>query len=194
MLTKQLYLETCHKTLHVLKNAGIELSVDEMNNIEIVEYGLGMIDEIGLQLVVYENNDQYCAKELVLFSHQTCPEHKHPPIADKVGKKETFRCRKGEVYLYVEGDSEETIKAIIPKSKKDCFTVFNEIILRPGDQFTIPSNTLHWFQSGPEGAVISEFSSSSYDEGDIYTDPEIDAGVKRTVSCDESDSWKCVGV
>ena len=34
-------------------------------------------------------------------------------------------------------------------------------------------DTLHWFQAGPEGAVISEFSTRSFDEYDIFTDPRI---------------------
>ena len=34
-------------------------------------------------------------------------------------------------------------------------------------------NTRHWFQGGPEGAVISEFSTTSYDEYDVFTDPNI---------------------
>jgi D-lyxose ketol-isomerase len=48
-----------------------------------------------------------------------------------------------------------------------------EVVLQPGDQFTIPPNTLHWFQAGPEGAVVSEFSTHSTDENDIFTDPRI---------------------
>jgi D-lyxose ketol-isomerase len=32
---------------------------------------------------------------------------------------------------------------------------------------------LHWFQAGPEGAVISEFSTQSRDEADVFTDPRI---------------------
>lgn len=32
---------------------------------------------------------------------------------------------------------------------------------------------LHWFQAGDEGAVVSEFSSTSRDEFDIFTDPRI---------------------
>jgi len=32
---------------------------------------------------------------------------------------------------------------------------------------------LHWFQAGPEGAIISEFSTQSHDETDIFTDPDI---------------------
>ena len=30
------------------------------------------------------------------------------------------------------------------------------------------------FQSGPEGAIVSEFSTPSHDELDIFTDPRID--------------------
>ena len=59
------------------------------------------------------------------------------------------------------------------------FTCMKEIVLKPGEQYTIMPNTLHWFQAGPEGAVVSEFSTKSRDEFDIYTDPRIDAAGKR---------------
>jgi D-lyxose ketol-isomerase len=48
-----------------------------------------------------------------------------------------------------------------------------EMTLRPGDQFTIPPDTLHWFRAGGDGAVVSEFSSRSTDENDVFTDPNI---------------------
>jgi D-lyxose ketol-isomerase len=51
--------------------------------------------------------------------------------------------------------------------------VWHEIVLRPGDQYTLPPNTLHWFQAGDKGAIVSEFSSTSTDENDLYTDPRI---------------------
>ncbi len=71
----------------------------------MADLGLDDIRHVGLQVVVYENNDRYCAKELVLLPRQICPEHKHPPIDHRnVGKQETFRCRWGKVYLYVAGD------------------------------------------------------------------------------------------
>ncbi|MHB1630169.1 MAG: D-lyxose/D-mannose family sugar isomerase, partial [Bacilli bacterium] len=53
------------------------------------------------------------------------------------------------------------------------YTVFCEIELKPGDQYTIAPDTLHWFQAGAEGAVVSEFSSTSRDESDMFTDPRI---------------------
>jgi D-lyxose ketol-isomerase len=48
--------------------------------------------------------------------------------------------------------------------------------LWPGHQHTIPPNTLHRFQAGPEGAVASEVSTASRDELDVSTH----ARVRRT--------------
>jgi len=102
---------------------------------------------------------------------QTCPEHMHVDTNGQPGKEETFRCRYGEVYLYVEGDNNSAnIKAELPDST---FSVFQEIVLKEGEQYTIMPKTLHWFQAGPNGAVISEFSTRSTDETDFFTDREI---------------------
>jgi D-lyxose ketol-isomerase len=137
----------------MLDEAGIVLTDAERAGIEVADFGLGRLDELGLQLVVYVNTDRVCAKELVLFPGQTCPEHRHPPVEGSPGKEETFRCRTGGVVLWVHGRG--------------------EILLRPGDQFTIPPDTLHWFRAGDEGAIVSEFSTRSRDETDVYTDPRI---------------------
>lgn len=156
-----------------LDRVGIELTPEERANIEVAEFGLDELEQTGLELVVYVNTDRYCAKELVLFPRQTCPEHRHPPVGDNPGKMETFRCRWGKVWLYVEGDPTPDIQARVPEGGEAYYTVFHEIELLPGDQYTIPPNTLHWFQAGDEGAVVSEFSSTSRDEFDIFTDTRI---------------------
>ncbi len=156
-----------------LNRAGIVLSPDEAANIEVADMGLGELEATGLQLVVYVNTERVCAKELVLFPRQTCPEHRHPPIGDEPGKEETFRCRWGTVYLYVEGEPAPNPIARPPAGRESTYTVWHEVVLHPGDQWTIPPNTLHWFQSGDEGAVVSEFSTRSRDEYDIFTDPQI---------------------
>jgi len=172
-ITRKEYEEARRKVLQMLEKAGIVLNEYEKQNIEVADFGLGDLKNIGLQVVVYVNTDRYCAKELILFPRQTCPEHRHPPIYGGQGKMETFRCRWGTVYLYVEGPPTKNIKARLPKGREKYFTVFHEVILKPGDQFTIPPNTKHWFQAGDEGAIVSEFSSTSYDEFDIFTDPEV---------------------
>jgi D-lyxose ketol-isomerase len=161
------------RAAEMLKNAGIVLTPKEIDEIEVAELGLGELERTGLELVVYVNTDRYCAKELVLFPRQTCPEHRHPPVASEPGKMETFRCRWGRVWLCTEGEPTPTPRARVPKGSEQYYTVFHEIELNPGDQYTIPPNTLHWFQAGDEGAIVSEFSSTSRDETDIFTDPRI---------------------
>jgi D-lyxose ketol-isomerase len=137
----------------MLADAGIALTPLEREQIEIADFGLGRLDEVGLQIVVYVNTDRVCAKELVLFPHQHCPEHRHPPVEGEPGKEETFRVRRGVVHLHVEGAG--------------------TVVLAPGEQYTIPPNTLHSFEAGAEGAIVSEFSTTSRDALDVFTDPQI---------------------
>ncbi|HLT48217.1 MAG TPA: D-lyxose/D-mannose family sugar isomerase [Rubricoccaceae bacterium] len=173
MLTRSQLEQARARAAEALAEAGIALTDAERATIEVADFGLGDLDRTGLELVVYENNDRYCAKELVLFPRQTCPEHRHPPVGDDPGKRETFRCRRGVVWLYVEGAPAASPKARVPAGDEAHYTVFHEVELHPGDQYTIPPNTLHWFQAGDEGAVVSEFSSTSRDEFDVFTDPRI---------------------
>ena len=159
----------------ILDHAGITLTPQEQQGIEIADFGLGEFEETGLALVVYHNDDKYCAKELVLLPGQTCPQHQHPPLPalNYAGKQETFRCRWGEVYLYVDGAAAENPSAIPPQRRSQHYTVWHEIRLRPGEQHTIPPHSWHWFQAGAEGAVVSEFSTRSVDEADLFSDSDI---------------------
>jgi D-lyxose ketol-isomerase len=173
MLKRSEWKKAQEQTARMFEQAGIVLTEDEKAAIEIAEFGLNDLQRQGLELITYINTDRYCAKELVLFPRQTCPEHKHPPVGNDPGKMETFRCRWGKVWLYVEGEPAASPKAIVPEGSEPYYTVFHEIELNPGEQYTIPPNTLHWFQAGDEGAIVSEFSSTSRDEFDIFTDPRI---------------------
>jgi D-lyxose ketol-isomerase len=152
MISREEQREAREYAAQQLEAAGIVLADEERAAIEVADFGLGQLRETGLLLLVYVNTDRYCAKELVLYPRQTCPEHRHPPFDGTPGKEETFRCRRGSVDLYVEGE---------------------RISLQPGDQHTVPPNTSHWFQAGGEGAVVSEFSSTSRDDLDVFTDPRM---------------------
>ena len=77
--------------------------------------------------------------------------------------------------MYVDGEPTENIKAKLPTTKT---TVRHEVVLNPGEQYTIMPYTKHWFQAGEEGAVISEFSTRSTDETDCFTDERL---VRATV-------------
>lgn len=173
MLTHQDKAAAQARARSFFDRAGIVLTGVEVAAIEIADFGLGELQETGLELITYVNTERVCAKELVLFPHQTCPEHRHPPIDGEPGKEETFRCRWGTVYLYVAGPATPKPQRVPPRGREQTYTVWHEIILQPGEQFTIAPDTLHWFQSGDEGAVVSEFSTRSRDEVDIFTDPDI---------------------
>jgi len=173
MVTKQQYEQARLKTLEFFDKASIVLTEQEKNNIEVADFGLNELETTGLEVITYINTDRVCAKELVLFPGQTCPEHRHPPVEGEPGKEETFRCRWGEVYLYVPGEATPNPKATAPKGREKWYNVWHEIVLKPGEQYTLSPNTLHWFQAGKDGAIVSEFSTKSRDESDVFTDPEI---------------------
>ena len=162
--------EIVRLTAEFFNKAGIVITNEEAERLEIADFGLNDLENTGLQILTYVNTERCCAKELVLFPNQTCPEHLHPPVNGKEGKEETFRCRFGRVYLYIDGEPSQNPAAVPPKG---VYTVFNEIILNPGQQYTLPPETKHWFKAGPDGAVISEFSTKSMDEADIFTDSRI---------------------
>jgi len=173
-MKKQDHRNYRERALGFLRKAHITITPAEARAMEVTDFGLEDPEHIGLELVIYENNDRYCAKELVMFPGQICPEHRHPPLtATNPGKRETFRCRWGKVFLYVDGPPTRRPKGRVPAERRDYFTVWHEIVLNPGDQYTLPSDTLHWFQAGPGGAVVSEFSSPSDDASDIFTDPGV---------------------
>ena len=135
-----------------LAACGIVLTDAERDAIEVADFGLSRLREAGLMVLVYVNTDRYCAKELVLYPGQTCPEHRHPPFDGGPGKEETFRCRRGLVRLHVDG---------------------RELVLGAGEQFTIPPDTLHSFTAGAEGALVDENSETSRDDLDVFTDPQV---------------------
>jgi len=171
MITRREQKEFLDEAIEYLKKAGIVVTQKEIDSIEIADYGLSDLKNSGLAILVYVNTDRVCAKELIMLPNQTCPQHRHPPVYDEHGKEETFRCRWGKVYLYEEGEKTENPKCSPPKGSEEHYTVWNEIELNPGEQYTLLPNRWHWFQSGPEGAVVSEFSTKSRDELDEFTDP-----------------------
>lgn len=173
MITQQEYHRAIERSIQLLKNAGIVTTPEEKANIEVADFGLNELEKTGLEIITYVNTQRVCAKELMMFPRQTCPEHRHPPVAGQHGKEETFRCRWGIVYLYVPGEETPQRSAQPPAGSEAYYTVKHEVCLRPGDQYTLMPGTPHWFQAGPDGAVVSEFSTRSTDEADIFTDPRI---------------------
>ncbi len=162
-----------------IRAAGMVVSPAEEQALEIADFGLGRFEQFGLAILVYVNTDRCCAKELVMLPGQICPEHRHPPIAEakEPGKEETFRVRAGQVSLFLPGAADAGMRAqalaLLPEDKRSTVTVYRRVDLGPGQQCTLPPNTPHWFAAGPQGAVVSEFSTRSRDEADVFTDHAI---------------------
>lgn len=173
MITQQQYQKAVERTTELLKAAGIVITPEEKGRIEVADFGLNELEKTGLEIITYVNTERVCAKEIMMFPHQTCPEHLHPAVGGQLGKEETFRCRWGTVYLYVPGAETAQRSAQPPAGSEAYYKAKHEICLRPGDQYTMTPGIPHWFQAGPEGAVVSEFSTRSTDEADVFTDPRI---------------------
>ena len=177
MISPQEYQKASERAVGLYAKAGIALTEEEKRSIEVADFGLGDLDRIGLEVLVYVNTSRVCAKELVMFPGQTCPEHRHPARGTSPGKEETFRCRWGRVYLYVPEKEDEPRTAGL-EAHRQYLTVGHQIVLNPGDQYTLAPDTLHWFRAGEQGAVVSEFSTTSTDEQDLFTDPRINRFTK----------------
>lgn len=174
MLTRKQVETIKQESADWMLKSGIVLTAEERDRLEIADFGLSDFNETGLVLHVYVNTERVCAKELVMYPHQTCPEHFHPKISESnPGKEETFRCRAGKVFLYVPGPRSPQPQAVIPKGQEVYYTVWHEIVLNPGDQYTLRPNIKHWFQAGPDGAIVTEFSTTSLDQFDQFTHPDI---------------------
>jgi D-lyxose ketol-isomerase len=173
MLTEKQIKEARREAMVYFHKAGLIVTPKEMEGIEVADFGFGDLLRIGLAVVVYVNTERVCAKELVMFPGQTCPEHVHPTKNGVAGKEETFRCRWGKVFLYVAGppNTHPFLQGL--DDYAPYLQVAHEVVLLPGDQYTIMPDTLHWFRAGEDGAVVSEFSTRSTDEEDIFTDPRI---------------------
>lgn len=173
MLTKTEVFQARKRALGYMEKAGVVLSEKEKETISVADFGLSDLERQGGQILTFFNTDRISAKVIVLFPWQILPEHWHPAIDRDVGKEEIMRVRWGEVYLYVPGEPTSQPKAKIPPGEEKNFTVWHEVILNPGDQYILQPQVIHWFQAGPEGAVIDDYSSTARDLQDGFTNPKI---------------------
>ena len=178
MITRSEAESARRRCAEILAQTGLALRQEEIDGMEVADFGLSKLEESGAQIVTLVDTDQIAAKLLVLLPDQTEPEHKHPPLGDYPGKEETIRCEWGEVYLYAPGEPTPNSKGHPPQHRLHTYTVWHETILLPGEQVSFPPDTPHWFQAGPEGCVIWSFSTKVVDVQDVFTDPEV---VRQTV-------------
>ena len=87
VLTHEQIQNARRRAAQVLDDAGFVLTDLERDSIEVADFGLSELEQTGLEVVVYVNTPRVCAKELVMFPGQACPEHRHPPFEGSPGKE-----------------------------------------------------------------------------------------------------------
>ncbi len=182
MITRHEWQEARDWASDLVREIGIVVSDEEVDQIEVADLGLGELPVTGLQILTLVDTQWVGAKLLILRPNQFFPQHRHPPspAEDYPGKEEIFRGQWGEGYLYVPGKPTSNPKGDPPAHRRAYCTVWHEIVLGPGDQHRCPPDMWHWFQAGPDGAVIWSFSSKVTDAADVFLDPEV---TRQTIIC-----------
>jgi len=173
VITRTEFAQARARAVELLGKTGLTFRPDELASIEVADFGLGELATSGAQILTLVNTDKIAAKLLALTPGQTLPEHAHPRLGAYEGKEETIRCAWGELYLYGPGEPTPNPKGQPPAHRRTTYTMWHETILRPGDQVTFQPNTPHWFQAGPNGAVVWSFSTKAVDVQDVFTDGQV---------------------
>ncbi|GAB4526601.1 MAG: D-lyxose/D-mannose family sugar isomerase [Anaerolineae bacterium] len=182
MITRQEWREARDWAWSLVKTTGVIVREAEIDQIEVADLGLGELPVTGLQILTLVSTDWVGAKLLILRPNQFFPQHQHPPspAENYPGKEEIFRGQWGEAYLYVPGEPTSNPRGNPPPHRRAYCTVWHEVVLRPGDQYHCPPGTWHWFQAGPNGAVLWSFSSKVTDAEDVFLDPQV---TRQTIVC-----------
>jgi len=172
MITKEDFKEVCEKSIKMIEDAGLLLTPEDKKKMTAADFGLNHIKKEGIQILTMFQTGRIAGKILVLLPYQTEPEHWHPTVGDDAGKEEVIRALSGDLYFYIPGN--DTLKkGFIVDGKEDCYTMRNEVVMKPGDQLELPAGTKHWFQAGEKGAVMYSFSTTVTDLNDQFTDAAI---------------------
>jgi D-lyxose ketol-isomerase len=172
MLLKSEYVAAQSRAAAMIRESGICITNEELQKIEVADFGLSRLDVEGAQILTLVATDRIAVKIVVLFANQTLPEHWHPPVGDDPGKEEIIRVISGIVRAYIPGEGNIS-DGFVPTGQQDNYTMRHELILKPGEQITLEPGMKHWFQAADEGGVMYSFSSVASDVLDGFTNPDI---------------------
>ena len=160
-------------TRRVLAQAHVLVSEDELERMEVGDFGLSNWREEGAQIVTFVNTERVGFKVICLMPDQALPEHWHTAVeGDALGKEEILRVVHGTLRLYLPGD-QNIREGKIPAGKEACYTCREEHIMHPGEQMLLTPGVKHWLQGGQDGAVVYSISSAAHCQLDPFTDPGV---------------------
>lgn len=172
MISRDEYMAARNAAAEALRRTEIVVSPQEIEKIDVADFGLSNLMTEGAQIVSLVETDKVAARVIVLFPGQTEPEHWHTSVGNYSGKQETLRVISGELLVYLPGEDTLSIGKV-PVGKEEFYTARHEIRMFPTDTLTIPVGQRHWFQAGSEGAVFYTISTLAIDDKDPFTDPNV---------------------
>jgi len=159
------------KYVNLLSRSGFPITDAEWKSLEINDFGLGNLRYEGFGFIDILRTSRLRITLIALLPNQTLPQHVHPPYEGELGKEETIRNLAGQTKVYIRGKaSNPDIR--IPMGKNSYYTAGQEIILNPGEQYTVPPDIEHWFQGGPEGSVNICFQNRVDETKNRFWDPQ----------------------
>jgi D-lyxose ketol-isomerase len=139
-----------------------------------LDFGLGNFAEVGMAGTFWINDTErdYTGHEIFLLPGQMIPEHWHEATDTARAKVEAWHLRHGSVTLV--GEGEPTPGFEIPPSHRDIAVARRAETIEPGETRRLSAPLArHWMIAGPEGAIVSEYSSAHDMEGLRFTHPDI---------------------
>ena len=161
--------------IEFMERKGYIASKNLRDNMWVADFALGRFLEVGMGGMFWINNkdDGFTALEMMLFPGQMVPEHWHVQTPDAKAKMEVWHVRWGEIYTYGPGEATPNMKANIPQGGGPHVTVKHERIVHIGEVHGISKPLeVHWMAAGPEGAILTEYSTYHDNNGVKFTNPK----------------------
>ncbi len=140
-----------------------------------LDFNLGIFTEIGMAGIFWVNHLEmnHVGHEIYLLPGQMIPEHAHL-ATDKAGPKvESWHVRHGWIYVAGIGKESPDANTIIPPSHRDIAKARDIKKLMPGETASLTAATdKHFMIAGPEGAIVSEYSTFHDGNGLRFTHPK----------------------
>lgn len=160
------------KARQMIQQAQVNVSAQELDGMEITDFGLDYWPVEGAQIVTLLNTQNVGMKIICLFKGQSLPEHWHTGEGTYPGKEETLRVISGSLRLGLEG-SPTLAESELPAGKPHCYTCRHVVLLAQTQQITLLPGSKHWMQGGEEGAVVYSISTMATCARDPFTDPNV---------------------
>jgi D-lyxose ketol-isomerase len=173
MITRAKERELQGKAIEILRETGFPITEKELEKIAVADFGLGMPEREGAQILTLFATERISAKLIVLLPGQVLPEHWHPPVGEDPGKEEIIRGYWGTVLYFDDQEGKNQDTQEIPQGKEHCYVCRSRRDLVPGAQEIIPPGRKHWLKGGVGGGCVISFSTCVRDILDQFTDTNI---------------------